>query len=310
VSDNASQDKTKNSVQGEPSRGEFSNLSKSWELVKEHRWVWFFIGLGLLLVFTLVYLYALFISRQYGFELGQGGVHEAGSYGDIFGALTAFFTGAGFVGGGIAIFSQLQNLRRQEERMSDEEKLELYAITMRTVNEMESYFNTDRMRKLRCVASGFFLKALMNDELEKRELREEAADHLEKFPIGYVDEDVEEFAIRDVLNYLETVAHFTNHEAVNDDLVLGVFHTRLRVYSAYAKKYFAPLRRNWDQDNSLVWIELRKLYTGGTEKWLNKEYDKEFKGHEVPPEDRPKIYSDEELLASLKREHVRCHVRL
>jgi hypothetical protein len=267
-------------------------------LIIENRWVWAAIGLGLIVIYIVVFFYGQWIFHQYGFEFGKGGAPKAGEFGDTYGALTAFFTGAGFVGAGIAIFSQLQKQSVDEERAR-------YATTMRTVNEMDGYYNNDRMRKLRCVASSFFLNAVVNDASENRELRQEVAKHLEKYPIRRVETEIEEFAIRDVLNYLETVAHFTNHDAVDDDLVLSVFHSRLKMYAEYANKYFPPLRDSWAQ-HSLVWIELKTAYEDRITQWLNEEN----KEHKVPTNDDQEMYTETSLLESLMREHVRCHARL
>jgi hypothetical protein len=269
------------------------------KLLYENRWLWALILLGAVVIWIVVFLYGQWVSRRYGFQLGQGGSRVAGEFGDTFGVLTAFFTGAGFVGGGLAIFSQLQNLRREED-------LELLATTMRTVNEMDSYFDTDRMRNLRCVASNFFLKEIVSNELENDQLYEKAAEHLAKSGIGQADKEVEEFAVRDVLNFLERVAHFTTHDAVKDDLVLSVFHLRLKVYYEYGTKYFPPLRDV--EEHSLLWRELRDVCKeeGRIARWLNEEY-KDKKIPEADRDDIHTVYSDEVLLANFKREHVRCH---
>jgi len=126
------------------------------------------------------------------------------------------------------------------------------------------------------------------------------------------------------------VAHFTNEDLVDDDLVLSVFGSRLLTYWKYAKDYILPLQEI--PPSSLRLAELRWLckdeYEKGIRGWLQSMNTVEEKRriekasedlhdsirHEVSDQLSADIAhwfrNREELHRRLKREYLRSHPRM
>jgi hypothetical protein len=264
---------------------------------KQHMQVIGLLAIALVGVLLLQLAYVGAISGVYGLS-------GAAKFGDTFGFVTALFTGIGFVGIAATIFTQLQDLKRQEEERNKGLIIQRRITTMKMVFAMENEFESERMRKLRYIACDYFLKA-------------DNASSYEPTPIDRTPE--EEIAVRDTLNFLERVAHFTNHRDVDDDLVLSVFHSRLRVYFHYTKKYFPPLESS---PYSLTLIELRRLCEIGIKDWYGRLYDEQYaRWIKDEPQKDPtsirreieklykaeieKLYKEDRLRSTLEREHLR-----
>lgn len=266
---------------------------------KRHMEVIALLALASVGVLLLQLAYVAVISSVYGL----GG---AAKFGDMFGFVTALFTGIGFVGVAATIFTQLHGLKRQEEERTKEQALQRRMTTMKMVADMEREFESDKMRKLRYTACRYFLVA------------ENAA------PLNPRDPTPEEgFAVKDTLNFLERVAHFTNEDLVDDDLVLSVFYSRLLVYFHFTNKHLPRFTAVSEHSPySLTLIELRRLCEKGIKDWVRWTYD-EQQPHwikEQPHRDSTDIrreieqahtadieslYSDDALRRGLEGEHQR-----
>jgi hypothetical protein len=227
---------------------------------KTRRWVIVPILLTVI-VFMLIIQFGYFV-----WILGMYELDEAGQIGDTFGAVTAYFTAVGFVGTALIVIVELQNIKQRQKERIEAERLQRRVTTMSMVYDLENEFGSKRMRMLRHIASGFFLRA------------EDEAISSGTTPKKPTPE--EEIAVRDTLYFLERVAHFTNEELVDDDLVLSVFGSRLLVYWKYANEYFRPLEEV--SPSSLRLAELRWLCASeengikGWLRWMNEEERKRW----------------------------------
>jgi uncharacterized membrane protein len=208
-------------------------------------------------------------------------LNSAGAFGDTFGFVTAFFTGVGFIGIVATILAQ----NRQLQSEVNEQKRQHAATSMNVVTMMEDRFDADRMRIKRHMACSFFVAA--HDASSEGRQPQDPAEN-------------EKVAVTDVLDFLETVAHFSNRADVDEDLVLSVFHRRMRMYFHYAREFFPPLRDR-RSERVLIWSELEKLSTGGIEAWITKEFE-DFGGPEHSPD---ALYSPDWLHETLHTEHLR-----
>lgn len=237
---------------------------------------------------------------------GVYGLSGAAKFGDLFGFVTALFTGIGFVGVAATIFTQLHDLRRQEEERTKEQVLQRRMTTMNMVSDMEREFESDRMRKLRYIACRYFLDAENASPSDSRDPTFE-----------------ERIAVRDTLNFLERVAHFTNEDLVDDDLVLSMFFSRLLVYFHFTNKHLPRFTAVSEHSPySLTLIEVRRLCEKGIKDWVRRTYDEEQphwieeQPHKDPTEIRREIeqacnadieylYSEDTLRGGLEGEHQR-----
>ena len=231
------------------------------------------------MVSLLQLLYFVTISSVY--KLGS-----AGAFGDTFGFVTAFFTGVGFIGIVATILAQ----NRQLQAEVNEQKRQHAATSMNVVTIMEDRFDTDRMRVKRHMACGFFIAA-HDASSEGRQPKDPTEN--------------EKVAVTDVLNFLETVAHFSNRADIDEDLVLSVFHRWIRMYFHYAREFFPPLKDR-RSERALIWSELEKLSTRRIEAWITKELE-----DSGIPERRPDtLYSPGWLRETLHTEHLRNSTEL
>jgi len=83
------------------------------------------------------------------------GLARAGQFGDTFGAVTALFTGVGFVATAAIIFIQLRDIKRREKERNETESLQRRVTTMSMVYDLENEFGSERMRTLRHIACDF-----------------------------------------------------------------------------------------------------------------------------------------------------------
>jgi hypothetical protein len=253
------------------------------------------IAVAIVVILLLQILYFGLISQVYN-------VKAAGTFGDAFGFLTALFTGVGFVATAAIIFTQLEDIKRREKERSEKERLQRRVTTMSMVYDLENEFGSERMRMQRHIACAFFLDA-------------ESGERRKPTP-------KQELAIRDTLYFLERVAHFTNEDLVDDDLVLSIFGSRLLVYWKYAKDYILSLGEI--SSSSLRLAELRWLCENkkGIRAWLRWMNDEEMKRQmeDVPDDQRIVIrrqtnaqyeadiahwFDEAELHKRLKREYLR-----
>jgi hypothetical protein len=241
---------------------------------KQHMHVIALLAIASVGVLLLQLAYVAVISGVYGL----GG---AAKFGDMFGFITALFTGIGFVGIAATIFTQLQDIKRQEEERTKEQVLQRRINTMKMVSDMEHEFESERMRKLRYKACRYFLDADDAPPLNPRDPTRE-----------------ESIAVKDTLNFLERVAHFTNEDLVDDDLVLSAFFSRLLVYFHYTNKHLPRSTGATEQSPySLTLIELRRLSERGIKDWIRWTYDEQLPHwiKEQPQRDPAYIRRDVEM---------------
>jgi hypothetical protein len=262
-------------------------------------------------IYALV-VFALIASRIPGKEA----MTPLGTLGDMFGGLTAFFTGVAFIGILGTFLLQHRDLKQHEE-VGERQRT---TLSINTILRLSEQFNSERMRKSRYIASSFFLKAHQRLEAHRQNVKPGLA---------------EGCAVIEVLNFFETIAHFTNHNQLDRDMVLNEFWWPMEIYAHFAREYYPPAR----DEGQLPWVELRKL-RGTSDNWeetkgfrgwllreqaehfigdwLLREQAEHFKGFEKLSEKerkkaeerfKPKVeeaFEAQELEAALKREKVRC----
>ena len=266
---------------------------------KQHMEVIALLAIAAVGVLLLQLAYVAVISGVYGLS-------GAAKFGDLFGFVTALFTGIGFVGVAATIFTQLHDLKRHEEERTKEQILQRRMTTMNMVSDMEREFESDEMREARYKACRYFLDAENASPLDPRDPTPE-----------------ERIAVQDTLNFLERVAHFTNEALVDDDLVLSVFFSRLLVYYHFTNKHLPRITAASDHSPySLTLIEVRQLCEKGIKDWVRWTYDERQphwireQPHKDPTEIRREIeqacnadieylYSEDTLSGGLKGEYQR-----
>src|SRR5215212_1697618 len=154
------------------------------------------------------------------------------------------------------------------------------ATSMDILTRMRETFDSKELRKSRWVASTFFLSG-------KR-----------------TSEPAQDTAIRDILSFFEQMAHFTNRNGIDADMVLNAFYIRLEAYYYFAEKRVLPA----DHASSVAWAEIRKLREKGLE-WLKLEYVTQgfYESKDVVPDSTVRRHTDHDaLIRVLERESVRC----
>jgi len=226
-----------------------------------------------------------------------------GQFGDMFGFITALFTGLGFAGVAVTLYAQwstlfyqtkaqgylaeqIKLLKESTDAETSAVRMQRSATSMDVLTRMRETFDSKELRKSRYVASTFFLDA-QKSWYGKR-----------------TPKPAQDTAIRDILSFFEQMAHFTNRSGIDADMVLNVFYIRLEAYYYFAEKRVLPA----DHASSVAWAEIRKLREKGLE-WLKLEYVTQgfydFKD-DVPDSTVRRHTDTDALIRVLERESVRC----
>jgi hypothetical protein len=255
-----------------------------------------------------------------------------GQFGDMFGAITAFFTGLGFVAVGLTLYWQYRTLihQIQEARSNSEHQLETQkaltdeleflqqateaqigsqdALTEQVKLLQESIEAETRAQKMqrraqkmqRRAVSMTILTSLSEkyDSMEFRNSRYIASKffldtHNARTAMPRPDV-TQQAAIRDILGFFEQMAHFTNRQDIEEDMVLNAFYASMEAYWYFADRIFLPE----DYISPISWMEIRKLRERIPE-WLSKKSEGKVPVEEVR-------LSTEKLIGLLEREVVRC----
>lgn len=263
--------------------------------------------LGLFVLYTIAIYYLIPAWRQHTWQpsVPVGGMAMAarGQFGDMFGFITALFTGLGFAGIAVTLYAQWSTLIYQTEAQgylaeqikllkesTDAEtsavRMQRSATSMDILTRMRETFDSKELRKSRYVASTFFLDA-QKSESEKP-----------------TPEPAQDTAIRDILSFFEQMAHFTNRNGIDADMALNAFYIRLEAYYYFAEKSFLPA----GHASSVAWAEIRKLREKAPE-WLKLEYVMQgfYESKDDVPDRTVQQHTDNDaLIRVLKRESVRC----
>lgn len=263
-----------------------------------------------------------------------------GQFGDMFGFITALFTGLGFAGIAVTLLAQWRTLtyqsrdfkRREQEAISREQSREQERLEReqerleRTRQQTEAqHYLAEQIRLLKestdaetsavhmqRSATSMDILTRMRETFDSKELRKSR--HVastffldaQKSDAGKrTPEPAQDTAIRDILSFFEQMAHFTNHSGIDEDMVLNAFYIRLEAYYYFAEKSVLPA----DHASSVAWAEIRKLREKGPE-WLKREYVTqglfESKDLDVDDETVQRHTDSDALIRVLKRESVRC----
>jgi hypothetical protein len=227
--------------------------------------------LGLFVLYTEAIYYLIPAWRQHTWlpSVPVGGMAMAarGQFGDMFGFITALFTGLGFAGVAVTLYAQwsalsyqtkaqgylaeqIKLLKESTDAETSAVRMQRSATSMDILTRMRETFDSKELRKSRYVASTFFLDAQ----------RVWWRTHPRASP-------AQDTAIRDILSFFEQMAHFTNRNGIDADMVLNAFYIRLEAYYYFAEKRVLPA----EHASSVAWAEIRKLREKGLE-WLKLEY--------------------------------------
>jgi hypothetical protein len=183
--------------------------------------------LGLFVLYTIAIYYLIPAwmqdTRRPSVPVGGMAMAARGQFGDMFGFITALFTGLGFAGVAVTLYAQWSTLVYQTEAqgyLAEQIKLlkestdaetsavhmQRSATSMDILTRMRETFDSKELRKSRYVASTFFLDAAQKSESGNR-----------------TPEPAQDTAIRDILSFFEQMAHFTNRNGIDADMVLNAF---------------------------------------------------------------------------------------
>jgi hypothetical protein len=238
-----------------------------------------------------------------------------GQFGDMFGFITALFTGLGFAGIAVTLYAQWRTLdyqsreavSREQERTKSQNYLAEQLKLLKESTEAET-----RAVKMQRSSTSIDVLTRLFEKFDSKELRNSRylaskyfLDAVKSRPAKLNREVADDAAIRDILLFFEHMARFINRgdleEEMEEEMVLLAFYGWMEAYWHFAEETVLP-----DLTSTIDWIETRNLRQRLPE-WLRAEHVKHglHESEDEVPEENVQL-PREELIRVLEREVVRC----